>query len=85
MTRAADERVDYTVSAEFAGFGVESFEALPGFTGCRLVRADSRTGRMELESTGATLDWPPCFANGSTYRSCVASCLARWSRTPYGW
>jgi len=62
LTRVADERVDYTVSAEFAGLGVEPFEALPGFTGLSgQVRADSRTGRMELESTGASLDWPTLF------------------------
>jgi uncharacterized protein (TIGR02099 family) len=62
LERRADQRIDYTVAAEFAGLGVDKFEGLPGITGLTgQVRADSRTGRVELATADATLDWPALF------------------------
>ncbi len=62
LERNADARIDYAVTAEFAGLGMETFEEVPGVTGLTgQVRADSRTGRLELASTGATLDWQALF------------------------
>ena len=62
LTRAADQGIDYTVSGEFAALGIEPFEALPGFDSLSgTVRADSRTGRLELKTSGAALDWPTVF------------------------
>ncbi len=62
LTRNADASVDYTVAADFAGIGIEKFENVPGITGLTgQVRADSRTGRLELASEGAALDWPALF------------------------
>jgi uncharacterized protein (TIGR02099 family) len=62
LTRTADERIDYTVSADFEGLGLERFEDVPGITGLTgQVRADSRAGRLELASEGAALDWPALF------------------------
>src|SRR5688572_10462369 len=62
LTRNADEWVDYMVSADFEGVGIEKFEAAPGISGLTgQVRADSRSGRLELASEGAALDWPQLF------------------------
>jgi uncharacterized protein (TIGR02099 family) len=62
LERNADDRIDYAVTAEFAGLSIATFEGLPGFSGVSgQVRADSRTGRLELKSTGAALDWPTLF------------------------
>jgi uncharacterized protein (TIGR02099 family) len=62
LTRKADASVDYTVSADFQGFGVDRFEDAPGITGLTgQVRADSRAGRLELASEGVGLDWPALF------------------------
>lgn len=62
LERNAGARIDYAVTAEFAGLGIETFEGLPGVTGLTgQVRADSRTGRLELASASATLDWPTLF------------------------
>ncbi len=62
LTRAPDESIEYTVAAEFAGLGVATLEDSPGVTGLTgQVRADSRTGRLELASEDATLDWPALF------------------------
>jgi uncharacterized protein (TIGR02099 family) len=62
LTRTADDGIEYTVAAEFAGLGVEHVEALPGVTGLTgQVRADSRTGRLELATENAALDWPTLF------------------------
>ena len=62
LTRNADAGIDYTVTADFAGLGIEKFEGVPGVTGLTgQVRADSRTGRLELASEGAALDWPALF------------------------
>lgn len=62
LTRAADERIDYTVSAAFAELGIAQFEGLPGVTGLTgQIRADALSGRLELASAGATLEWPALF------------------------
>ncbi len=62
LTRKPDEGIDYTVSADFAGLGIEKFEDVPGVAGLTgQIRADSRAGRLELSSAGATLDWPALF------------------------
>jgi len=64
LTRAADESIDYTVSAAFAELGIAQFEGLPAVTGLTgQVRADTRSGRLELASAGATLTWPALFRN----------------------
>ena len=62
LTRTADDGIDYAVAADFAGLGIEKVEGVPGIA--RLtgqVRADSRSGRLELASTDAALDWPTLF------------------------
>jgi uncharacterized protein (TIGR02099 family) len=62
LTRNADAGIDYTVSAEFAGLGLEKFEDVPGIAGLTgQIRADSRTGRLELASEAVALDWPSMF------------------------
>jgi uncharacterized protein (TIGR02099 family) len=62
VARSLDGRVDYTVAAEFAGLGVVPLAGAPGITGLTgQVRADSRTGRLELTSSSAVLDWPTVF------------------------
>ncbi|HUQ52428.1 MAG TPA: YhdP family protein, partial [Gammaproteobacteria bacterium] len=62
LSRNVDERIDYTVAAEFAGLGVAKFGDWPGVTQLTgQVRADSRAGRIELASEGAALDWPSLF------------------------
>ena len=62
LERTVDARIDYAVAAEFAGLGLATFEGAPGFTGITgQVRADSRTGRLELASAGATVDWQTLF------------------------
>ena len=62
LTRDDDDRIEYSVAAEFAKFGIERFEDLPGMTGLTgQLRADARAGRLELASADATLDWPALF------------------------
>jgi uncharacterized protein (TIGR02099 family) len=62
LTRNDEADIDYTLAADFEGLGIETFETLPGVTQLTgKVRADSRTGRLELGSEGATLDWPTLF------------------------
>jgi uncharacterized protein (TIGR02099 family) len=62
LTRTADERIDYNVAADFADFGVDTYEDLPAMTGLTgQIRADARSGRLELASDGAALDWPALF------------------------
>lgn len=62
LTRDAGGGIDYTVAAEFSGLGVMAFEGLPGVSGLTgQLRADSRTGRLELASIGAALSWPSVF------------------------
>jgi uncharacterized protein (TIGR02099 family) len=62
LTRSSDARLDYTVSADFAGLSIEPFEDVPGIEGLTgQVRADSRAGRLDLKSEDAQLDWPALF------------------------
>jgi len=56
------EELDYTVAAQFSGLGVRTLEGLPGFDGLTgELRADRRSGRVELRSLGASVDWPSVF------------------------
>ena len=58
----AESGIDYRFSAEFAGLGVEPFESLPGVDGLTgAVRADSRSGRVELKTNAAGFAWPAVF------------------------
>ena len=62
LTRNPSARIDYTVSADFEGLGIDKFEDAPAVTGLTgQVRADSRAGRLELASEGVGLDWPALF------------------------
>jgi uncharacterized protein (TIGR02099 family) len=62
LTRTEDDGIDYAVSADFADLGFEKAEDVPGITGLTgQVRADSRSGRLELASEDAALDWPALF------------------------
>ena len=64
LTRGSDDDIEYAVAAEFEDLGLERLDDVPGMTGVTgQVRADSRTGRLELASAGATLDWPALFRN----------------------
>ncbi len=56
------DAIDYTVAAQFAGLGMQALEGLPGFDGLTgELRADRRSGRVELRSSVATVDWPSVF------------------------
>jgi uncharacterized protein (TIGR02099 family) len=62
LARTADDGIDYSVSSEFAGFGIAQVGDLPGFSAMSgAVRADSRSGRVELKTAAAGLDWPALF------------------------
>lgn len=62
LSRGGDERMEYTVAADFAGLGIDRLEDAPGIEGLTgQLRADSRAGRLELASENATLDWPALF------------------------
>jgi uncharacterized protein (TIGR02099 family) len=62
LERNGDARIDYAVATEFEGLSIATFEGAPGFTGMTgQIRADSRTGRLELASSDATLDWRTLF------------------------
>jgi uncharacterized protein (TIGR02099 family) len=53
------ERLEYTLAARFVGLGFEPIRDLPGVDSLAgEVRADSRSGRVELHTGSATLDWP---------------------------
>jgi uncharacterized protein YhdP len=53
---------DYSVAGQFAALGIEPFGELPGFEALTgEVRADSLSGRIELRSEQAALDWPAVF------------------------
>jgi len=59
---AVEGAIDYRVSGEFAALGIEPFEGLPGVDGLTgAVRADSRSGRVELKTAAAGFDWPTVF------------------------
>ena len=52
----------YSVSARFDRLGLEPSGGRPGFDGLSgEVRADAASGRLELETRSAELDWPALF------------------------
>jgi len=58
----ADERLDYSFALQFAGLGFQPYNGLPGvaaLTGD--VRADTRSGRVDLRTGSSSLDWPNLF------------------------
>jgi uncharacterized protein (TIGR02099 family) len=58
----AGERLEYTLAARFDGLGFEPVRDWPGVDSLQgEVRADSRSGRLELHTGSATLDWPALF------------------------
>jgi uncharacterized protein (TIGR02099 family) len=62
LARTSDGGVDYSAAAEFAGLGIDRVEDVPGITGLTgQLRADSRSGRLELASENVELDWPLLF------------------------
>jgi uncharacterized protein (TIGR02099 family) len=62
LARAPDRSIEYTVEAEFAALGIEPFAGVPGVTDLTgHVRADPRSGRLELASASVELDWPQLF------------------------
>jgi uncharacterized protein (TIGR02099 family) len=62
LARTPERNIDYTIEAEFAELGIEAFEGVPGLTELTgHVRADSRSGRLELGSSRVKLDWPQLF------------------------
>ncbi|MEO8463840.1 MAG: YhdP family protein [Gammaproteobacteria bacterium] len=55
----ADAQPEYAVAGEFSGLSVLPYQHWPGITGLAGdVRADERSGRLELNTSGAALDWP---------------------------
>jgi len=58
----ADDQLDYTVAVQFAGLGFQPYHGLPGIAGLTgEVRADTRTGRVDLRTGTSALDWPDLF------------------------
>jgi uncharacterized protein (TIGR02099 family) len=56
------DALDYTVAAQFAGLGAQTMNGLPGFDGLTgELRADRRSGRVELRSGAGSIDWPAVF------------------------
>jgi uncharacterized protein (TIGR02099 family) len=59
---APDVAIDYNVAVDFAGLGINPLDDAPGFdslTGA--VRADSRSGRLELRGATGNFAWPSLF------------------------
>jgi uncharacterized protein (TIGR02099 family) len=57
-----DDAHDYTVSGQFAELGITARDGVPGFGGLTgELRADRRSGRLELRTTGGSFDWPDVF------------------------
>ena len=55
----ADGQPEYAMTGEFSGLSALPYEHWPGITGLAgNVRADERSGRLELNTSGAALDWP---------------------------
>ena len=55
----ADAQPEYSVAGEFTGLSVLPYEHWPGVTALAGdVHADARSGRLELNASGAALDWP---------------------------
>ena len=62
FAKGADGRPEYTVAGAFAGLGVLPYKDLPGITALTgEVHADAHSGRLELKTAGAGLDWPTLF------------------------
>jgi uncharacterized protein YhdP len=60
--KRADESYDYKLAAQFEGLGIERYERFPGFDSLTgELRADTRSGRIELKSRGVSFDWPTVF------------------------
>jgi uncharacterized protein (TIGR02099 family) len=58
----ADDRLDYNVAVRFAGLGFETYKGLPGIAGLTgELRADTRSGRLDLRTGSGSLDWPELF------------------------
>ena len=58
----ADERLDYTLSLQFAGLGFAPYNGLPGITSLTgEMRADTRSGRVDLRTGDSSFDWPQMF------------------------
>src|SRR5690606_37215771 len=62
LERDADGRWHYSVASALDGVGTEPWGEWPGFDGLSgQLRADPGSGRAELETTIASLDWPSLF------------------------
>jgi uncharacterized protein (TIGR02099 family) len=60
--KRAAESYDYNVTAQFEGLGIARYERFPGFDSLTgELRADTRSGRIELKSHGVSFDWPTVF------------------------
>ena len=61
-SRGPEGAWDYAVAGAFDRVGVSVTEAWPGLSGLSgEVRADSRSGRLALATSGARIDWPTLF------------------------
>ncbi len=59
LGKDADAQLEYTVAAEFSGLSVLAYQHWPGVTALAGdVHADARSGRLELNTSGAGIDWP---------------------------
>lgn len=57
-----DEKLDYTLAMQFAGLGFASYNGLPGITALSgEMRADTRSGRVDLRTGDSSFDWPQMF------------------------
>jgi uncharacterized protein (TIGR02099 family) len=58
----ADDRLDYTLALQFAGLGFAPYNGLPGIAALTGdMRADTRSGRVDLRTGDSSLDWPQMF------------------------
>ncbi len=58
----ADEKLDYTLGMQFAGVGFAPYNGMPGVTALSgELRADARSGRVDLRTGDSSLDWPQLF------------------------
>ncbi len=61
VTRAG-RRLDYTLAAQFSGLGFAPYNGLPGVTALTgEMRADTRSGRVDLRTGDSSFDWPQMF------------------------
>ena len=55
----SDAQPEYSVAGEFTGLSLLPYQHWPGVTALTGdVHADARSGRLELNASGAALDWP---------------------------